>query len=135
MPKHTPSKPPIGPYSRPHALAKLDGRRREARLMQEARAELVQHLGGSPSAVQRRLIDRAAILALRLAMMDAKAPDGNLTERDAREYLCWNNAYVRTLGQLGLKAAPPPAPTLAEHLARRAAERAAEAAALPGGTV
>lgn len=125
----------VGPYSRPPALAKLDGRRRESRLMRDTRAELVQHVGGSPSAVQRRLIDRAATLALRLALMDAKAPDGGMSERDAREYLCWNNAYVRTLRELGMQAAPAPKRTLAEYLAdaplppAQAAPRAAAASA------
>ena len=51
----------IGPYSRPATLAKLDGRTRESRLMQTARAELSAHVGGKPSAVQRRLIDRACM--------------------------------------------------------------------------
>lgn len=92
----------IGPYSRPPALAKLDGRRREAKLMQQTRDELVAHVGGKPNAVERRLIERAAVLALRLAMMDAKAPDGAMSERDAREYLCWSNSYVRTLRELGV---------------------------------
>lgn len=90
----------VGPYSKPNTLAKLDGRRREAKLMKDTVAELTAHVGGKPSTVQRRLIHRAAVLALRLAMMDAKAPDGMMSERDAREYLCWNNAYVRTLREI-----------------------------------
>lgn len=111
----------IGPYSNPDRLAKLDGRRREARQIREAIADLTRHVGGRPSPVQRRLIERAAVLALRLALMDAKSPDGSLSEKDAREYLCWNNSYVRTLRQLGLKGAAPAAPTLADHIASRAA--------------
>ena len=107
----------IGPHSRRIALGMIDGRRREARLMREVRDELIQHCGGRPSTVQRKLCERAAVLALRLAMMDAKAPDGSLTERDAREYLCWHNAYVRTLRELGLKGAEEKPPTLAELLA------------------
>lgn len=108
---------PLGPYSRPHSLAKLDGRRREAKLMQETIRELTEHVGGSPSVVQRRLIQRAAVLALRLAMMDAKAPDGSLSEKDAREYLCWNNAYIRTLSTLGIVSVPKPQPSVRERLA------------------
>lgn len=115
---------PIGPYSRPPALAKLDGRRREARLMRDAVSELTRHVGGAPSVVQQRLIHRAAVLALRLAMMDAKAPDGAMSERDAREYLCWHNAYVRTLRQLGLKGAAQKGPDLASYLASKAAAAA-----------
>jgi hypothetical protein len=39
------------PY-RPVALAKLDQRTKEARLMRETRAALVAHVGGKPSAVR-----------------------------------------------------------------------------------
>jgi len=108
----------IGPHSRRIALGMIDGRRREARLMREVRDELIQHCGGRPSTVQRKLCERAAVLALRLALLDAKAPDGSLTERDAREYLCWHNAYVRTLRELGMKGAAERPPTLAELLAQ-----------------
>jgi hypothetical protein len=107
----------IGPYSRPNALAKLDGRRREAKLMAETRAELIEHIGGSPNAVQRRLIERAAVLALRLAIMDARAPDGGMSEKDSKEYVCWSNAYVRTLRELGPHAAPKRDLSAAEAMA------------------
>ena len=111
----------IGPYSAPAALAKLDGRRRESRLMRDTVAELTAHVGGSPSMVEQRLIQRAAVLALRLEMMDAKAPDGALSEKDAREYLCWHNAYVRTLREIGVKGSAQRGPDLASYLAQKAA--------------
>lgn len=94
--------------------------------MRDAVSELTRHVGGAPSVVQQRLIHRAAVLALRLAMMDAKAPDGAMSERDAREYLCWHNAYVRTLRQLGLNSAAQKGPDLASYLAGKAAAAAAE---------
>jgi hypothetical protein len=95
----------------------IDGRRREAKLMREVVAELTAHIGGRPSAVQKRLIERTAVLQLRLTLMDAQAaPDGTMSERNAREYLCWHNSYVRTLRQLGLKGEPPRQPTLQEIL-------------------
>lgn len=97
----------IGPYSGPHALSKLDGRRREARLMRDTAAELTGHLGHEPNPIERRLIDRAAVLALRIALMDARAPDGTMTEKGAREYLAWSNSYVRTLRELSSHAAAP----------------------------
>jgi hypothetical protein len=76
----------IGPHSRPNVLAKLDGRRREARLMQQVREHLMRHLGGSPSAVQRALVDRVAILSLHVALFDARAlKAGGLSERDGRQ--------------------------------------------------
>jgi hypothetical protein len=127
MPATSPATmPQIGPYSRPPALARLDQRTREAKLLREATADLTAHVGGKPSAVQRRLIERAAMLALRLALMDAKEPHGGLSERDAREYLCWNNAYVRTLAALGgptATLAPSGPGALASHLAARVASR------------
>jgi hypothetical protein len=47
------STPAIGPYCRPLALAKLDGRTKEAALMRRVRAELTAHVGGTPSFPQR----------------------------------------------------------------------------------
>ena len=89
--------------------------------MREITEELTAHCGGNPSAVQRRLIQRAAILHLRLALMDEQIePDGSITEKHAREYLCWNNAYVRTLRTLGLKGVSS-APSLADYLAGKTA--------------
>ena len=110
----------IGPYSRLHTLAKLDRRTRQSRLMETTRAELTEHVGGKPSVTQRALIDRAAVLALRLAMMDAQTgPDGAMSEKNAREYLCWHNAYVRTLASLGAQSAAPPVQSLAEYISSR----------------
>ena len=113
----------IGAYSRPHRLAKLDGRTREACLIRDTRKRLIEHVGGSPSAVQLALIDRAAMLTLRVAQLDAKLDAGSLTDHDHRHYLAWSNSLTRTLAQLGLKGAEPRGPSLAEHLARRAAQR------------
>lgn len=111
----------IGSYSRRIALGKIDGRRREAKLMRDIVAELTAHVGGRPSAVQRRLIERAAVLHLRLALMDEETePGGGMSEKNAREYLCWNNSYVRTLRELGVKAATDRSgPTLSEIITAR----------------
>ena len=114
--------PALGPYSRPSVLAKLDGRTREARLLAEVRADLTFHLGGSPSATQRRMIERAAWLSLHVAQLDAKvAEGGTMTAHDARSYLAWNNTLTRTLRQLGLKSASAKTRTLAEHISGAAA--------------
>jgi hypothetical protein len=118
MPNAVRTVTPIGPYSRPKALAKLDGRRREARLMSEARAELTAHVGGAPSATQRALIEQCAQLRLRLACMDRRfAEAGTFTEHDSKTYLAWSNSYSRTLRQLGMKGAAERGPTLAEIMA------------------
>ena len=114
----------IGPYCRSSTLAKIDGRTREARLMQTTRAELVAHVGGKPSATQRALIEQACQLALRIATMDRKfAETGEQTEHDSRVYLAWANTFSRLLRQLGLAAAPARVPTLQEYLAEKVPQR------------
>lgn len=112
----------IGVYAKVTTLARLDGRTREARLIRTARAELVRHVGGTPSATQRCIIDRCAVLAMQIAKLDEKHAAGSgLTPHDQREYLAWTNTYTRLLRQLGMKGAADRGPTLAEHLARQSA--------------
>ncbi len=112
----------IGPHSRPGKLAIVDGRSAEARRMKEVRAELTEHLGGKPSVAHRLLIDRVAMLLLRMELMDKEALGGTaMTERDQRAYLGWHNAVSRSLRHLGLNGAPgKAAPSLAEYIAARA---------------
>ena len=108
----------LGVYSRPTALARLDMRSAEGRLLSRVRADLTAHVGGNPSAVQRALIDQIAMLQLHIAMMDARAlRNGRLSERDGRQYLAWSNSAARLLRQLGMKGAAAKPRTLAEHLA------------------
>ena len=112
----------LGPYSRPDALANVDGRTREARIVRKVRADLVAHLGGNVSATQRVLIERAAALTLRLALLDAKQAKGErLTEHDNRTYLAESNALTRLMRQLGMKSAAQQPPSLRDHIAARAA--------------
>ncbi|WP_429820286.1 hypothetical protein [Ensifer sp. B1-9] len=105
-------------------LAKLDGRRREARLMQNVRDELTRHVGGKPTAPQKALIERAAWLSLHCALMDAKLLEGEgpLSERDSREYLAWSNSLTRCLRSLGMGEAPTkPRRSLADIMQEAAA--------------
>jgi len=96
--------PKIGPYSRPHSLAKISGRTREGRLMRDTRAALVTHLGGKPSVTEAMLIERVVNLQLRIAAMDRKfAETGEMTEHDTRTYLAWSNAVSHLIRDLGLK--------------------------------
>jgi hypothetical protein len=97
--------------------------------MREARAELVAHVGGNPSATQRALIEQCVQLRLRLAVMDRAFAEagGTMTAHDSRTYLAWSNSYSRTLRQLGLKGAPAPVATLAGYLAAKAAQPPASA--------
>ena|ERR1041384_4763715 len=106
----------ICPYSRPGALAKVDGRSREGRFLKCVRADLIEHLGGSPSAIERALVERAAWLSLRVAQLDAKMASDGFTEHDSRSYLAWSNSLARCLRELGLKPTVGPARSLAEVL-------------------
>lgn len=121
----------VGPHSRRDLLTQLDRRSHEARLLRAFRQELTAHVGGAPTATQRVLIDRAAVLQLRLALMDrASLTTPGMTEKNGREYVCWTNALTRVLNALGpaVKASEAP-PDLRTHLARKAAVIAGSRAA------
>lgn len=77
----------VGPYSRPHALARLDKRTREARFLKRVRDELTAYLGGSEhmTVPQRILVARVAVDLLRLELLDQKIARGEeLTDHDGR---------------------------------------------------
>jgi hypothetical protein len=107
----------ISPHSKPGKLALLDGRRAEARFLAQEEAELKAACGGEPTALQLKLIARAALLALRLHLMDKQSIDDPiLSERNSKFYLAWVGAYNRALAQIaalnpkngnGHKPAPP----------------------------
>jgi hypothetical protein len=114
----------IGPYSKARALAALDGRSREGRLVRDTRADLVAHVGGKPSAAERILIERAVQLTLQLALFDRRVAEGrDLDERAMRQYLAWSNGLSRLLRTFGMKGskATVPARSLAEYVAEKRA--------------
>ena len=120
----------VKPYSRPAALAKLDQRTKEARVLREIREELTHHVGNNPSATQRALIDQAAQLKLRLAVMDRTFAENNKTTgHDTRDYLAWANSYTRLLRQLGIKGTTDRALNLNDYLAARDTPGGPQAAA------
>ena len=111
----------LGPYSRAIDRGSVgwsvDGRSREGRFLIAYEAMLIDHVGGSPSRVQRELVRRCARLALHLELQDEKLMAGEPpTDHTARQYLAWNNALVRTIARLGLQGAVERAPTLADIL-------------------
>lgn len=124
----------IGPYSRVidrGAVGRLiDGRSREGRFLRAYERQLIQHVGGSPSIVQRALISRAARLALHLELIDERSLAGNhqFTTHDHLDYVSWSNALARLLARLGLQPAASPSPTLNDVLADIARRRSDEAA-------
>jgi hypothetical protein len=97
---------PLSPHSRPDALAKRDGRTREARLLKRVYSDLISHVGGTPSATQLALIEQVAQIRIRLAAFDRRyAETGTMTEHDSRTYLAWANTHARIMARLGLKPA------------------------------
>jgi len=94
----------LGPYSRRHRLRGLDRRTLESRIFEEFRANLIAHVGGSPTAVQSALIERCCWLHLRLTMLDQKLANGVFTEHDSNQYLAWSNSQGRLLRHLGVNA-------------------------------
>lgn len=110
----------LGPYSRPASLSRLDGRSREARYRKKLRAQLVRHVGNSPSATQEALIELAIDTAFQIELMKRSRDDnGALTSHDHRVFLAWQNTYRRTLAQLGMKGASTQPPSLADIMAKR----------------
>jgi hypothetical protein len=109
-------------------MAKLDQRTKEARLVREARAALIAHVGGTPSAVQSKLSGQAVQIRLRLAVMDKRfAETGAQTDHDSRTYLAWSNSLTRTLRELGVKGSVDKPPGLQDYLAARSAQAPAAA--------
>jgi hypothetical protein len=82
---------------------------------------LIEHVGGTPSVVQRQLITRAARLACHLELWDEQTllHGGAFTATGHNHYIAWHNALSRTLARLGLQGAAPPAPSIAEYLRER----------------
>jgi hypothetical protein len=69
------------------------------------RRELIRHLGGTVTPVQRAMIERCAMLQLRCAALDRKILDGTFSEYDSKVYLAFSNSLVRTLKALGIQPA------------------------------
>jgi hypothetical protein len=94
----------VRPHSKPSALRKVDQRTREAAHLRRVKAELREHVGGKPSITQSMLIDRCAMLSLRVHQLDAAMAAGEaISDFAARSYLAWSNSLVRTLRELGVK--------------------------------
>ena len=109
---------------RPSKVAARDGRSPDAVLLRRTKADLTTHIGGKPSATQRQLIERAAMLTLHLARMDQRAMEtGEFSDHASRQYLAWSNSHRLIMVALGVQAAPAPRLSLQEHIAARTAAR------------
>jgi hypothetical protein len=104
-------------------LAIPDGRCRDGRALRIRRAALVAHCGGTPSAVQAILIDRAINLEWQSMQLDRLAAAA--TGQQAIDLLEQSDKLANTLGRcltrLGLGRAKAKPLTAAQYLAARAA--------------
>jgi hypothetical protein len=67
------------------------------------RTQLLQHVGPNPTITQKYLIDRAAILSLRLAQIDKRIiEERTLTILDNNQIVAWQNCLTRVLVALGV---------------------------------
>jgi hypothetical protein len=89
--------------SRDHALATVDRRTRAGRVLRTVEADLVDHLGGHPSAAEMLIIRSAAIKATRLALLSEKLLSGEDLSDHANDHaLAWLNSMRLDLSALGL---------------------------------
>jgi hypothetical protein len=101
----------------------IDGRSREGKFIRRIEFELVEQLGGNPSFSQMLAVRRIARLMLQAELYDRKMSSGNWTPHDSRTAAGINNAVLRALKDLGLKAKAAEkltTPSLAEIASRHA---------------
>ena len=96
--------------------ASVDGRSVLGRFVRAIESELVAHVGGAPSIIQKLLIERLIRLRLQLDGLDEKLAAGDWTPHDGRTYAGILNAYRLTARELGLKPAAARPLSLAERL-------------------
>jgi hypothetical protein len=85
----------------------VDGRSREAKALRRFRAQLIQHIGGSPSVAQEAMIQSICQLRLRLLALDQSfARRGTMTETESRHYRGWTSTYHAALKEIGPDAVP-----------------------------
>ncbi len=111
-----------GPYTRTAQLARPRRRTSVSRFLLTTRTELIAHCGGHPSITQKLMIERICMTLLRIELMDRDALNsdtpGEITERQARDYLAWVNTAGRLLRTLGIEPASSRQLSPAEALQR-----------------
>jgi hypothetical protein len=116
-----------GPYSR--ALRRgclrdtLDGRSALGRFARDLERQLLDHVGGHASIVQKLLIERAVAAAIQIDAFEKKvAGGGNWSTHDERTYLGLITRQQRLLRELGLKPVATKTPmTVNEYFAHKRA--------------
>jgi hypothetical protein len=105
-------------YAESTSFAGIHGNSGPMRAVKRLRADLLAHMGNKPSSVQLAMVDQAAEIKLRLAVMDETfRRTGRRSAHATGDYLAWSNSFTRLLRQLGLKSPADRGPTLAEILA------------------
>jgi hypothetical protein len=94
----------LGPHSKVHRLVRVDGRTSAGLIVKRLRDDLIKHIGGNPSVVQRVMIERCCFLQLRISLLDIKITSGHTwTENDNNSYLSWTANLVRIMSRLGVE--------------------------------
>jgi hypothetical protein len=108
-------------FSRATAVRDADGRTREAKIIKQTIDDLVEHVGGRPTAPQKLLIDASVILVLRLRVaLDRYATgDGDCESLD-RHVVALQNGLRQNLLAIGLQRPTEQAPSLKAYLEGRA---------------
>lgn len=113
---------------RKHRLDAIDGRSCEARLLRQVREQLTAQCGGNPSPAMVALIERAAMLTLRLREIDNRAlAEGGLSTADSRQYISFTAALARLLRSFEASTAPSPSPAKRRGQLRTIADIVADA--------
>jgi hypothetical protein len=119
----TATAPMVRPYSRSIQRgslgADIDGRSTAGKFLRRIESELISQLGGDLTFSQKLAVRRIARLSLQAESFDAKLASGDWTPHDSRTAAGINNAVLRALKDIGLKAKEPPrGPSLMEVLAQ-----------------
>ena len=93
------------------SLHRLDGRTREARMLDDVRRELLRQVGANPSPTVRRLVEQVAQLSLQAALVERRfAEKGEITDAERWLYANLCNSQAKLLGLLGMGDRSPRLP-------------------------
>ena len=111
----------VGFASRDRSLTSLDRRTRAGRVLRTVEADLIEHVGGHPTAAELLIIKSASIKACRLALLTERLlTSGELATSAEDHALAWLNSMRLDLSALGLqRRLRDVSPSLSDILARQ----------------
>ena len=131
-PKKAGNNRPVGPFARDRSLTTIDRRTKAGRTLRQVRADLVDMIGGNPTAAEALIIQSAAVKATRLFLISEQILSGvNFSDGSDHHALSYLNSMRQDLQALGLErrikdASPRLEDILAEHAkVEKAAKKAA----------